>query len=222
MFPWRMFMLPVRMAGWVTDGGLGRIAAPLEQNQIGRGQNWVKCFSAICQWRGETDWSYLCQPFAALPLLLFHLQSLLPAFPLSLCTSSALVPWPHGGQPWSCSWRLMGSIGVFKIRPSAFPPAQYLPAHVKYEWGFVVLAENTGSGQSMELPHKHTALLNSDSVTKGHLSGSVRVPDYHCNPCHWLLLLPECAFWENEKSYIFLQRKTSEEFGYFWVGERAT
>lgn len=102
---------------------------------------------------------------------------------------------------------------VFKIYPSAFPH-RYLPEHVKYEWGFVVLAVNTASGQSMGAVTQ--TLLNSDtSVPQRDICGSVRVPDYHYNPCHWLLLLPECVFQENGESYIFMQRKNNEEFGIF-------
>lgn len=58
MFPWRMYMLPPHAYGRVGDRWWAREDySSLRTNQIGRGQKWLKCFSAICQWRGETDWS---------------------------------------------------------------------------------------------------------------------------------------------------------------------
>lgn len=149
-FPGGCTCLPPGAYGRVGDRWRAReITAPLEQNQIGRGQNWLKCFSAICQWRAETDWS------TSASLLQFYCPSPTcrdtepaPCFssaPLHQHSSHTITPWSAilvlqlelNGQHWcfqTTSFNLSSPIP---------------PAHVKCEWGFRVLAVNTGSGQSM-------------------------------------------------------------------------
>lgn len=166
------------MAGWVTDGGLGRITAPLEQNQIGRGQNWLKCFSAICQWRGETDWS------TSASLLQFSYcpsSTCRDAEPplLSLCHehgSHAMTPWcaililqlDVNGQHWC-------------FQNTSFNFSSPISSCICETW---VGCSSAGSEYGLKtkhrtehLLHKHTALLKSDiSVSQKGSCGSVRVP----------------------------------------------
>lgn len=171
-FPGGCTCLPPRMAGWVTDGGLGRIAAPLEQNQIGRGQNWLKCFSAICQWRGETNWATSASllQFSHCPSPTPETLSLLPASPLSHCTTpfsaTPILQLQLNGQHWC-------------FQNTSFNFSSSITSCSCEIWvGFRVLAVNTGSGQSMGAAAQTHCTDSDISVPQRDINGSVRVPGY--------------------------------------------